>query len=64
MKSHQKCPIVNIILADTELGGRVLERCLFSDVKQVRGAFIDIFGYPILIITLNIMHTWEKYTRK
>lgn len=53
---------MNIILTDTELRGRVLERCLFSDVKEVRGAFVDIFGYPVLIIMLNAMHTWEKYT--
>lgn len=51
MKSHRMCPIVNIILADTDLGGRVLERCLFSDVKKVRGAFLDIFGYLVVIIT-------------
>lgn len=64
MKSHRMCPIVNVIPADTELGGRVPERCLFSDVKKVRGAFIDIFGYPVLIITLNIMHSWEIFTGK
>lgn len=64
MKSHRMCPIVNVIPADTELGGRVPERCLFSDVKKVRGAFIDIFGYPVLIIALNIMHSWEIFTGK
>lgn len=64
MQSHGMCPIVNIIPADTELGGQVLERCLFSDVKKVRGSFMDIFGYPVLIIILSIMHTWEKYIGK
>uniref|UniRef100_A0A2R8N6B5 Serine/threonine-protein phosphatase 2A 55 kDa regulatory subunit B n=1 Tax=Callithrix jacchus TaxID=9483 RepID=A0A2R8N6B5_CALJA len=34
MKSHQMCPIVNIILEDSELGDRVLERCLFSNLKK------------------------------
>lgn len=59
-----KVPLVNIILTDTELRGRVLERCLFSDVKKVRGAFVDIFGYPVLLITFNGTCPWEKYTRK
>lgn len=64
MKSHRTGPILNTILADTDLGGRVLEKCLFSDVKKVRGAFLDIFGYPVVTIPPNIMHTWEKMHRK
>ena len=64
MKSHRRYPIGNIILTGTELRGRVLERCLFSDEKKVRGAFVDIFGYPVLLLMLNGMRTWEKYTRK
>lgn len=39
MKSHRRYPIGNIILTDTELRGRVLERCLFSDVKKSKGSF-------------------------
>jgi len=58
------CPIVNIILADTDLGGRVLGKCLFSDVKKVRGTFLNIFGYPVVMITPTIMHTWRKCTGK
>jgi hypothetical protein len=56
MKSRQLCPVIDVILTDYEVKSRALKWCLFMfKKKKVKGAFIDIFRCPKLIITLDIM---------